>query len=166
MNEGRSHTPFRFRVALGLSGYRDGPSKRKQMSRTTKAQIVLAEAEAQLNAARANLEKAEMAVSEARAVVRAFHMSYEYLAKALAPKPRGKSSPAPSAAPRSSQKKDKKAESQPPIPNIADAKVNVSSASNEEKCDVCGLDATFTDHSQPSPHYHEFVGKKSKVNAA
>jgi len=134
------------------------------MARTTKAQTVLREAEAHLNVARLNLANAEGAVSEARAVLNALQTNYDYMVKALAPKPRGKSTPAPSA-----EKKSRQRQSQPKlVPSTEASAGNASTASKpaSELCQACGNDEMFTDHFEPSPAYHEFQGKKSKASAA
>lgn len=110
--------------------------------RTTKAQTVLWEAESHLRVARTNLANAEAAVGEARAVVAALQKSYDYLSLALAPK---------------SRKTPVKKKDEPLLKDV----------SKDRLCQFegCGQPEDGADHSEPSPNFHKFQGKKSKVAA-
>jgi hypothetical protein len=145
------------------------------MARTTKADVILEEARGRISTALLKYQTAERNVLDAQSKARiaeaeltAYQTSYDALKLSLAPKPRGKSTPAPSAAPRSSRKKDKEktTDGQQSIPNIADAKASASSASSEkpELCGICGNERDFNDHVLTSrPGFHEFEGRKASA---
>lgn len=129
--------------------------------RTTKADLVLREAQERVEKANHKVQECLNALESARAVQNAHTEAYYALERSLAPKPRvTKSSSAPSAAKRSSRKSGAQL-------SIANTEGETGNASTAEMCGVCGNTEGYLDHFQPSPSYHKFdSGKKSKVSAA
>jgi hypothetical protein len=127
--------------------------------RITKAALILAEAKGRVIQAGEKVMLAQQEVIAATQVLAAYETTYRSLETALAPKPRGRSTPAPTVEKKSSRKR-----AQPELVLSTEAGTgNVTNASKPigEMCGVCGNAELFTDHFKPSPNFHKFEGKKA-----
>lgn len=131
--------------------------------RNTKAEAILGLSQTRIDKAQMEYDAAVDVVGRCAAKLEAYKDMHRDLAASLAPKPRGRSTPAPTVEKKSSRKR-----AQPElVPNTEANTASASSASkkpseqSENLCGICGNNEDFQDHFKPSPNFHEFEGKKA-----
>lgn len=108
--------------------------------RFTKADAILNESAMRLEAARIRERTAQSELNTARATREALQEAHDALEKALARQPRKKAAPP-----------------------VAQKDLPVD---KPVLCGACGNEASYTDHFEPSPHYHKFEDPQAKKKVA
>lgn len=131
--------------------------------RTTKADVILRDTRKRIEAVEQSYNEHVNGMNRDNQTLVLLRGIYADLEKALAPKPRGKSTPAPTQA---TEKKKRTRTAQPTLVQSASVESGLNDSASGELCAKCGNGETFTDHFKPSPYFHEFEGKAKAVSAA
>lgn len=128
--------------------------------RTTRAQTTLNDLQKRIERYEQAHQEYKKAADRAWETLSLLRSIYDDLERTLAPKPRGKSTPAPSAVKKSSRNR-----AQPALTQSTEVETaNVTRIDGSVPvCAQCLQVEDFQDHFKPSPNYHKFQGKKKET---